>query len=176
MHLESPCPCGTSDPSPGPGREHHYWDCPVAQAVIESIETALAPRPGFQMSHLWVPCAPHGVHGGVWQLVCLAAVAAMDAGRKRLYADSLPPTHTPLTLTAACGRYAAAKFWGFIADFTASSPSTPRCCSAGARSPQTTPCCILIPLSSASLSPVRLCPPARRADPACSYVAHADLT
>ena len=32
---------------PSPGREHHYWDCPVAQAVIESIETALTPRPAF---------------------------------------------------------------------------------------------------------------------------------
>ena len=125
MHLESPCPCGTSDPSPG--REHHYWDCPVAQAVIESFETALAPCPGFQMSHLWVPCAPHGVHGGVWQLVCLAAVAAMDAGRKRLYAISLTPHAYPPDLTAACGRYAAAKFWRLLADFTASSPSIPRC-------------------------------------------------
>jgi hypothetical protein len=67
------------------------------------------------------------VHGGVWQLVCLAAVAAMDAGRKRLYAISLTPHAYPPDLTAACGRYATAKFWGLLADFTASSPSTPRC-------------------------------------------------
>ena len=85
QRLQAQQPCRRGSPPPLPA--HHRQPRP------------LAPRPGFQMSHLWVPCAPHGVRGGVWQLVCLAAVAAMDAGRKRLYAMYTPgaPTRTPVT-------------------------------------------------------------------------------
>lgn len=93
MHNQSDdCICGSSMP----GRSHHFWNCPVAAAVLNCISANLpaawcsrpatrpASHPAILRRHLWLmqpPPGPRRLHPGVWQIVCLAALNAMDVGR-----------------------------------------------------------------------------------------------
>ena len=63
-------------------RSHHFWVCPVAREVVASVEAQLpaAQRP-LSRRALWLGEAPEGVHRGVWVLVCLAAIEAMERTR-----------------------------------------------------------------------------------------------
>jgi len=99
-----PCPCGWVCPAPaaapaaGPdspswlAQRHFFWECPVAQAVVHAVslvlQRALPDWAGpLACCHVWLLQPPHaGVHAGVWSLVCSAAVAAMDVGRRRAIA------------------------------------------------------------------------------------------
>ncbi|PRW33265.1 Transposon TX1 uncharacterized 149 kDa [Chlorella sorokiniana] len=111
--LQSSCKCGAAAPG---DRLHHYWACPVAAAVLSSI--AAAAGGSIPRHAIWLCRAPAGVYAGVWDLVCLAAVAAMDHGRRTLYALSTgPPPEAPLS--AIAGRSARARFWSNLADFIA---------------------------------------------------------
>ena len=78
-----------------PGRRHHFWECPVAQAVVGIMQQQLVGwMPGALQPHhvLCMRCpepvpsaggAPGpAVHKGVWRVVCLAAINAMDSGRR----------------------------------------------------------------------------------------------
>ena len=91
MHQQhSNCLCG----APMPGQQHHFWDCCIAQAVVQCIVSELpaawcsrTPRvcPVLQR-HVWLmipPSGPMQLHKKVWMVVCLAAINAMDCGRKR---------------------------------------------------------------------------------------------
>jgi hypothetical protein len=89
MHMhDSSCVCGAV----GGGRRHHFWDCPVARAVVATMERQL---PGWfdaslQPQHVLCMKCPVAVgvvgarplHKGVWRVVCLAAINAMDLGRR----------------------------------------------------------------------------------------------
>jgi hypothetical protein len=101
MHqLHDACMCGAACP----GQVHHFWVCPVAVAVIDSLLSALpatwctraAGRPPLAVRHVWLmqrPPGPKRLRQGVWAVVCLAALNAMDVGRR--HADKLripPPT------------------------------------------------------------------------------------
>ncbi|PRW56997.1 ERD4-related membrane [Chlorella sorokiniana] len=111
--LQSSCKCGAAAPG---DRLHHYWACPVAAAVLSSI--AAAAGGSIPRRAIWLCRAPAGIYAGVWDLVCLAAVAAMDHGRRTLYALSTgPPPEAPLS--AIAGRSARARFWSNLADFIA---------------------------------------------------------
>lgn len=117
MHLQDPCRCGavaTAD------RHHHFWACPVAQSVVAAITAAVsAARPlaaPLPKAAIWLARPPAGVYCGVWEVVCLAAVAAMDHGRRKMYALSTgPPPATPVH--DVCARSAAARFWDLLSDF-----------------------------------------------------------
>lgn len=111
--LRTTCKCG----APGPGdRLHHYWACPVAAAVTGAV--AAAAGRAVPRHAIWLCRAPPGIHAGVWDLVCLAAIAAMDHGRRVLYALSTgPPPGAPLA--AVAGRTARARFWSHLTDFLA---------------------------------------------------------
>jgi exonuclease III len=94
LHVAQPCGvCGLAHGPHGPlhGRLHHFWECPVARAVVAAVQQ--------QLPHAWCvsPLSPHHVlfmhrppgaspattvHRGVWRVVCLAAVNAMDVGRR----------------------------------------------------------------------------------------------
>jgi hypothetical protein len=39
LHRDQPCECGAG---PRPDRRHHFWACPVAQAVVAAVQAALA--------------------------------------------------------------------------------------------------------------------------------------
>ena len=123
LHRQDSCPCGAAVPD----RSHHYWACPVAQAVRAAIDaclTAAAPHaPPTQQPQIWLALAPPGVHMGVWDVVCLAAVRAMDRGRRALIRETLlqpqPQPADPAALVARCGQAACGHFWSCLYDFVA---------------------------------------------------------
>jgi hypothetical protein len=96
-----PCPCGWHPQAPpevnaeqwrtnegAPAlRQHYFWDCPVAQAVLHELSAALPPGVGLHCAHLWLCLSPTPrVVQAVWEAVCLAALSAMDQGRRTLWA------------------------------------------------------------------------------------------
>jgi len=120
LHAGNLCACG--DPSPSPGRLHHYWACPVARAVVDSISAAVGnPVP---RAAIWLARVPAGVQADVWCVVCLAAIAAMDHGRRVLYAISQgPPSAAPARDVASTA--ARNRFWRHLSDFLAYQRSLP---------------------------------------------------
>jgi hypothetical protein len=123
------CACGAL----GPGRAHHFWDCPVAAAVRGEVERGLN-HGGGQYSllrhHVWLcrlPSRP-GLHYGVWLVVCLSALLAMHKGMKlltrwRLHGhggarqrDQPPPPPEAQRIPVA-SRVAKASFWDYVQDF-----------------------------------------------------------
>jgi hypothetical protein len=92
MHQHNcSCVCGPVDGGQR-GRQHHYWDCPVAQAVVGVMQQQLGEwfDGPLQPHHVLCMLCPEVVgvvgaramHKGVWRVVCLAAINAMDLGRK----------------------------------------------------------------------------------------------
>ena len=119
MHLDQPCCCGAAVPA---NHHHHSWACPVAQAVVATVTQAVAAQQPLaaplSKPSIWLARPPPAVHGGVWGVVCLAAVAAMDHGRRRMFALSTGPARpTPVHVTAS--RSAVARFWALLADVVA---------------------------------------------------------
>lgn len=116
LHIDDPCRCGAAAAA---DRHHHFWTCHVAQAVVTAIADAIAPHQQLSKPNIWLARPPGAaVAGCVWDVVCLAAVTAMDHGRRRMYALSCgPPPAAPLHLTSA--RSAVARFWELLTDFVA---------------------------------------------------------
>ena len=111
-----PCSCGTSGPLPD--RLHHFWECPVAAAVVNSLETQL----GGQLlapPNIWLAQPPAGVHTGAWELICLASISAMDAGRRLLFrqASSRAAGSATSSRVAAASRHAVARLFILLQDF-----------------------------------------------------------
>eukprot|EP00887_Chlorella_sp_A99_P006692 scaffold3.g6692.t1 len=123
LHLEQPCQCGAAPPA---DRHHHYWACPMAQTVVAAISAAAAARQPLPAplakANIWLARPPPAIHAGVWDIACLAAVAAMDHGRRRMYALSVAPPvpgAAPAPPHVVCARSAVARFWSLLADFVA---------------------------------------------------------
>ena len=114
----APQPCGCGAAHPHPDHRHHFWDCPVAAAVTTSLSAQLGGR-RLTLKHLWLAQPPPGVHAGVWEAVCLAAVAAMDGGRRLMKARQLATPAAPAgpELAAAASRHAVARLWDLLQDF-----------------------------------------------------------
>ena len=134
-----PCPCGWHPPA-GPTksstaadnwREHAFWDCKVAREVVNEINHAIAAEP-LQRFHLWLSIPPPShtpILAPIWQVVSLAALTAMEHGRRAMYAmtknpQQPPPTRhlsrhqpppTPIPTQAA--NAASARFWCLLQDF-----------------------------------------------------------
>ena len=106
-----PCCCGQSTPD----RLHHFWTCPVAAAVIQVIANKLSPpqRAFLSCSALWLAVPPPHIHRGVWYVVCLAAIAAMDSARRWQANPRLKQRPTLHSLT----NFAIARFWDLLQDF-----------------------------------------------------------
>jgi hypothetical protein len=133
MHLfGEPCACGGAV---GPGRDHHYWDCPVAQSVLAEVTRglqALLPAcPPLQRVHIWVARPPSpSLHRHLWLIISQAALLGMDRGQRaltglRMAADDGQHLPLPLRLVIA-GRVAVATFWDMLADFAGLTSSTQR--------------------------------------------------
>jgi hypothetical protein len=109
-----------------PGFAQHFWSCPVAEAVRDEVETQLrakgwlAADRGLRCDALWMGVKPHcSLHRLVWDMVCLAVVHAMNAGRRAAWQVShqLP---TPDLVLVVAQKVARASFWSVLADFAAS--------------------------------------------------------
>ena len=90
------CPCclGSQSAFVGDARLHAFWSCPIAEGVRETMAEVLAPLGGPHLltrANLWL-CVPpltsapsSSIHPEVWMVVCLAALSAMDHGRRQLW-------------------------------------------------------------------------------------------
>ena len=70
-------------------RRHYYWDCVVARGLRESMGMAMGAHPEdslgvFARACLWLVRPPPRLAPPVWDVVCLAALSAMDLGRQRI--------------------------------------------------------------------------------------------
>jgi hypothetical protein len=87
-YFSAPCHCGVV----GTGahgdcerlRQHAFWECAIAQAVRTQVQRGLG-RCLLQQRHLWLVDPPTSVCEVFWQVVVLAAIWAMEQGRKRLW-------------------------------------------------------------------------------------------
>jgi hypothetical protein len=116
MHLTGAvCDCGQV----APGRKHHFWECPVAQAVVQVLQEQLPQPILVRRVNLWLcrPPTPQ-LHAGVWMVVCLAALSGINKGRKLLFKLSqvIPPVSVQQRIATAC-TVAVATLWDMLADF-----------------------------------------------------------
>lgn len=86
----APAACGCAavvgaDPDP---RLHYFWECPVARAVRAQL--CLGAGVEVVRAQLWLVQAPARLAAEVWDVVCLAALSAMEFGRRRLSAGGGP--------------------------------------------------------------------------------------
>ena len=98
---------------------HHFWCCPVAQAVVSELQAGLG---GVRVSRqqLWLmQPVPADLPEGVWFVVCLAAVAAIDKGRRLLggWAARAAQGGPPSPGVAGARNRAASYFWELLQDY-----------------------------------------------------------
>ena len=114
MHQRQRCGCGAGEASPG--RLHHFAHCAVAQAVVAQITASLPAREGANvLAELRAVSAPPAIHAGVWSIVALAACAAMETGRRRLWHRVHEAKVRPgPALAAEVSSFAVDEFWAFL--------------------------------------------------------------
>jgi hypothetical protein len=112
-------------------RSHAFWDCSVAAAVIEQVCEGLRVAgnvAAVTRESVWLLRTPTGFDSpGTWAVVALAALSAMEFGRKQLWARSLQPDWVGTGAGAAAlevGRSASARFWGLLDEFCAGADAT----------------------------------------------------
>lgn len=113
-----PCACGCAEPD----RRHHFWECPIAIAVRSTIAQQI-PDQRLSIFNLWLFSAPSGIQAGIWDVVCLAAIVAMDSGRRRMTKVTLESknqnSRLPLDIVSKAGKQAVTRFWDLLQDFCA---------------------------------------------------------
>jgi hypothetical protein len=98
-------------------RQHCFWDCPVAQAVLQELRRGL-PGIDIRQYHLWLLQSPGvGVQTVVWRVVALAALTAMEHGRRCLWHHALQHQATQAASVTHASSRAAAHFWLLLHDF-----------------------------------------------------------
>ena len=126
MHkTDRPCACGVVMPD----WRHHFWSCPIAQAVIQTMQAQLPQNTSVLQVHLWLGRVPMpGMHSGVWHVAMLSALRAMHKARKLLdkwrleqLEGGVVPQHiaTPPLRVQVASRLAVATFWDSLHDFAA---------------------------------------------------------
>jgi hypothetical protein len=126
--FSKPCPCGFSL-TPYQVRLNHshlhrlhsFWDCPVAQAVREQLQLQLG-MTQLSRQAVWLLQAPaEHINTGVWQVVCTAAISAMDVGRRSMWsayhAATMTATETALPAVTQAARTAVQHFWRILIQF-----------------------------------------------------------
>jgi len=114
------CPCGLAPVD----RLHDFWECPAAGAVVAALRAELGPGTAMNRAHVWLMEPPGGVNARVWQVVCLAAVAAMRKATALLHgwrargAQGGPPSGG----VAGAGARAVTLFWTLLHEFAALPP------------------------------------------------------
>jgi hypothetical protein len=92
------CLCGEGETC----RAHAFWGCVVARTVIDEIQRALpAGSPVLTREHVWLHKPPPGMQQQPWDVVCLAALQAMDHGRRELTRLHLRSPAAPAATAAA---------------------------------------------------------------------------
>jgi hypothetical protein len=112
------CGCGHRNPD----RCHHYWECWVVEDVKHTINARLNTNYTITIQNLWLCEAPEGVHAGVWDVVCIAAIAAMDSARRRMDAARIDAKRQgllrmPQDVPSQASRQATTRFWNLLQDY-----------------------------------------------------------
>ena len=126
-----PCPCGftltTQQRTNGQAtlhRSHAFWDCPVAQGIIQQLQRGVGLQPVLR-HHVWllIPPSP-AIQRVVWQVVCLAALTAINEGRKALWrayisagGHRVAPTGQDTAEVDTATRHAVQRFWEYLVRF-----------------------------------------------------------
>jgi hypothetical protein len=142
-NLPRGCACGVTNPR----REHYFWSCPVAKAVVGEIERCCPGHPCLSKTNVWLMQPPAGVLEIVWRVVCLAGLNSMEVGRRSLQSQKLHrlgcgreddpdyrprlgrgsamlrggafrPIHSNSERVEAAKASSIIDFWGRIADFS----------------------------------------------------------
>ena len=119
------CGCGVR---PGHGesrdtpRKHHFWACPVAQAVVGQVEPKLGVA--ITRANLWLVQAPGHTEQCVWDVIAMAAISAMETGRRFMAAtmrrgagQGEPRLEAGMDLAERGARRAVIDFWGRLHGF-----------------------------------------------------------
>ena len=94
LHTIEPCLCGTGPPSPD--RHHHFWACPVARAVVDSISAAVgAPVPPSGWAAPSPQCTPACGMSSAWPLSKPWTAPAGACMPSALGPHPRPPSLTP---------------------------------------------------------------------------------
>lgn len=99
-------------------RQHAFWDCPVARSVVAQLQQGLGGRQ-LQQWQVWLAQRPAGsaVRQVVWRVVALAALYAMQQGRRQMWWQHHNSGESAgAVVQAACG-HAVCVFWLALHDF-----------------------------------------------------------
>ena len=122
-NAQSACICG----APVPDWLHHFWLCPVAVGLLAVLTERLQsgdmlPVPLLPLHVLLAQPPSSRLHAGVWRVVCLAFVCALDHVRRAACAIALagvPPVaqsaqdpSVPFMINRA-----VARFWDLLTEF-----------------------------------------------------------
>eukprot|EP00775_Hariotina_reticulata_P001504 gene1504-biopygen2853 len=107
---------------------HLGWTLGSEKVLLADLSVALATRLQTLESHVAIrarhdqyvtqPLDAAGLHTLVWDMVCLAALHALDRGRCTAWAAA-PSLATPVLVEQVAARAAVAAFWSALADFAA---------------------------------------------------------
>jgi hypothetical protein len=131
LHRE-PCVCGVglsaAELRAGDSaahRKHAFWDCPVARAIRQQLELNL-PGTLILPLNVWLLQGPPGgvVRPVVWRTVALAALQAMDKGRRYLWWHANQEALEPAVSIREARNHAVTAFHLALHDF-ASLPVPP---------------------------------------------------
>lgn len=123
--FNTPCLCGArlthhqlQHQNSAAHRQHAFWDCPVAQAVVAQLR-AFPDTQNMQQQHLWLLQPPSAsILPAVWQIAGLAALTAMERGRRKLWAARhQQPSQSNEITTAQAAEYAVTCWRDSIQDF-----------------------------------------------------------
>lgn len=111
MVLRKPCPCGWVVPAyldneagAAAQRDHVFWHCRPAGAVRALLTHNLPQGAQLRPQHLWLLQPPDGVFAGVWMVVALAALTAIDRARSYMWALHCEQLEERRVVAAAGGR------------------------------------------------------------------------
>ena len=123
------CPCG-AHMNEG-DRRHLFWECTMAVALREAIDASLDFDGLVDRKNLWLNIPPLTVHTFVWDVVCLAAISALDVGRRMMYREGggailPPPTLNRVSATVVSDFWARLQMFASQHIPTSSWDSVPR--------------------------------------------------
>ena len=123
LHTVQPCICG----APMPNWIHHFWLCPVA-AGLHAVLTqhlqlrGMLPLPLLPLHVLLAQPPSSRLHAGVWRVVCLAFICALEHVRRTACAialagvSSVSPSAHAFSVPTMINR-AVARFWDLLTEF-----------------------------------------------------------
>ena len=122
LHNADPSICG----APAPDRMHHFWSCPVAAGLLavlsdHLLSRGLLPSPLLPLHVLLAQPPSSRLHVGLWQVVCLATICALDHVRRACCAIALAggspvAAHSSNPVLTMTNR-AVARFWDLLTEF-----------------------------------------------------------